>query len=234
MFFSGVIFFDMNGKTALIIGATGLVGKSLTKALIMDESFSSVKVFVRRSTGIVDPKLQEYITDFKKPESIKEYLKGDVFFSCLGTTIKQAGSKDNQYKIDYTYQYNLAKIAAENKVPSYALVSASMANSKSKIFYSRMKGELDEAISKLPFKDIRIFRPGILAGERENPRKMEKLSAKFIDSLAKVIPPLKKYRSIKGSDVAQAMINDFLKESSDSHKIYELNEVHNLLHLPLN
>ena len=99
-------------KTALLIGATGLVGGALLDLLLNDNRFEKVKVFVRRSTGESHPKLEEYQVDFDTLLTWKEFLKGDVLFSALGTTLKKAGSKEAQYKIDYTYQYELAKASS--------------------------------------------------------------------------------------------------------------------------
>ena len=138
-------------KTAVVIGATGLVGSELVALLLADSRFETVKVFVRRSTGRQHPKLEEHLVNFDAVETWKEQLTGDVLFSAMGTTLKQAGSKDAQYKIDYTYQYNVAKAAAENGVPQYVLISSAGASPKSRIFYSRMKGELEESVKKLTF-----------------------------------------------------------------------------------
>src|SRR5689334_5676279 len=101
----------MDGRTAMVIGATGLVGSHLVQLLLHDDRFAVVKIFARRSTGIQHPKLQERIIDFDHPERWKHLITGDVLFSALGTTLKTAGSKEAQYKIDHTYQFNVAKAA---------------------------------------------------------------------------------------------------------------------------
>ena len=106
------------------------------------------------------------VIDFDQPDSWKVLITGDVLYSTLGTTIARAKTKDAQYKVDFTYQYNVAEIAAANGVPSYVLVSSAGATSKSKVFYSNMKGKLEDAVKLLPFKVISIIRPGQLAGER--------------------------------------------------------------------
>ena len=129
-------------KTAILIGATGLVGAALTDALLADSRFEKVVVFVRRATGKNHPKLEEHIVNFDAIDNWKQLLTGDVLFSAMGTTIGKAGSKEAQYKIDYTYQYEVAKAASENGVRQYVLVSSAGASPQSKIFYSRMKGEL--------------------------------------------------------------------------------------------
>ena len=122
------------GKTALIIGATGLVGNHLLKQMLEDDHYDLVKIFTRRSTGISHSTLDEIIIDFNDLTAVAEKVRGDVFFSCLGTTIKQAGSQKAQYKVDFTYQYEFAKLAKENGVSSYFLVSSTGANSSSAFF----------------------------------------------------------------------------------------------------
>lgn len=144
---------------ALVIGATGAVGKDLVDMLLKDDSFESVSVFVRRPLGFENPKLTVHVIDFDHPEQWRPLIRGDVLFSCLGTTIKAAGSQDAQWKVDYTYQYEAAKAARENGVETYVLVSSIGATPKSKIFYTRMKGELEEAVKQLGFPACFILQP---------------------------------------------------------------------------
>ena len=212
-------------KTAIIIGATGLTGSNLLKKLLLDEDFTIVKIFVRRATGIAHSKLQEYIIDFTAIESIKKHITGDVLFSCLGTTIKQAGSRQNQYQVDFTYQYDFAKYAAENAVSDYVLISSASANAKSMFFYTKIKGELEHVVKKLPFMRIRILQPSILQGERNNKRAGEEIGVKFINILGNLFPVVKKYRSITGEDLAKAMIIIYKKQEIDKIKVYQLDEL---------
>ena len=144
---------------ALVIGATGAVGKDLVLQLIEDSSVERVDIFVRREVKIPSAKLVAHVVDFDHPETWADQLQGDVLFSCMGTTIKAAGSQEAQWKVDYTYQYEAAKAAKANGVPTYVLVSAIDANPKSKVFYTRMKGELDDAVQKLGFEGCFILRP---------------------------------------------------------------------------
>jgi len=193
-------------KTAIIIGATGLVGNQLLTLTLQDSRFDSVKVFVRRNTGIVNEKLQEFIVDFDAPDTWKKQVTGDVLYSAMGTTLHAAGSKDAQYKIDYTYQYQMAKIAAANNVKEYVLVSAAGSAPDSRIFYSRTKGKLERDIQRLPFETIHIIRPGMLAGKRAQVRTGEKLGIGIMNVLG-AIPGLTHLKPIQGREVAKAMIN---------------------------
>lgn len=192
-------------KTAIVIGATGLVGSNLVKLLLKDDDYEKVIVFVRRSTNLTDPKLEEHIVDFSKREEWRDEVKGDVLFSVLGTTLRQAGSKEAQYEVDYKYQYNIAVTAATNGVEDYVLVSAQNADPDSSFFYSRIKGELEDAVTKLPFNDIIIIRPGLLYGAREKLRKRESFAIGMFNFFNR-LGIMKKWKPIHGKEVAQAML----------------------------
>jgi uncharacterized protein YbjT (DUF2867 family) len=212
-------------KTAIVIGATGLVGSLVTQKLLEDNRYEKVKVFVRRSLHLKHPKLEEHLISFNKIEIWKEYLTGDELYSALGTTIKKAGSKDAQYSIDFTYQYEVAKSASLNGVEKYLLVSSAGANYKSKNFYLRMKGKLDEKVQILSFKHIFIFRPSILAGERSELRLGEILGIKIAGIVTRIIPALKKYRPIEASQVADTMIESANQNLSAKIKIFNPEEI---------
>jgi uncharacterized protein YbjT (DUF2867 family) len=151
---------------ALAIGATGATGKDLLELLLRDDDFQRVDIFVRRDIDRSHAKLKVHVIDFDKREQWKDLVKGDVFFSCLGTTLKAAGSKEAQWRIDHDYQYEFAKAARENGVDNYLLVSSSGASPDSLLFYPRMKGKLEEAVKSLGFAKLSIFNPPIL--ERKN------------------------------------------------------------------
>lgn len=215
-------------KTANIIGATGLVGRQLTRQLLADERYGTVRVFVRRSTGISDPRLEERVVDFDHPDKWSHDLTGEELFSALGTTIKQAGSKEVQRRIDYTYQWQVAEAAANNGVSRYLLVSASGANSKSHIFYSRLKGELDDAVAGLPFDQIAIFRPSLLVGDREVPRAAERFTEVALKAVD-WIPGVRRYKAIRGATVAAAMIHAANHPIGKKVCTYALDEIPALL-----
>lgn len=210
-------------KTVNVIGATGLVGKELVRILLDEPNVNTIRVFARRPIGLKNPKVEEHIVNFDDEETWKPYLTGDVLYSTLGTTLKQAGSKSAQYKVDYTYQFQFAMAAAENGIPSFVLVSSAGANAKSSIFYSRMKGELDEAVQKLPFSNCVILRPSILAGDREIKRNMEEMGNKFMKFVTRFV--FTKYRPIEGKTVARAMINSSLYPKKPGVIIAELDEI---------
>lgn len=208
-------------QTAIVIGATGMVGTQLILQLIATTDISKIVSLVRRASDVEHPKLEEHVIDFDKPESWAELVKGDVLFSCLGTTLANAKSKAAQYKVDFTYQFNVAQVAAQNKVPKYVLVSSAGANANSSNFYIRTKGELDEAVTKLPFSTTHIMRSGQLAGERNEKRLGEKMGLKVMYALNK-LGLFKRYRPIEACQVARAMI---LAARKDDSGIYTLNEL---------
>jgi uncharacterized protein YbjT (DUF2867 family) len=216
---------EKNLKTAIVVGSTGLVGSSLVKKLLADPRYAVVKTFVRKPSGISHYKLEENVVDFNMIDLWEDKIKGDELFSALGTTIKQAGTKENQYKVDYTYQYEIAKAAAENEVEKYLLVSSVGANRFSASFYLRIKGALEFSVSQMPFKRIVIFQPSLLVGERKEKRFGENLSAPIISLLTKLIPTAKKYRPIDAEIVADAMINSANDSLHNQVITYKLNQI---------
>jgi len=203
-------------KTAIVIGATGLVGSHLVRQLLKDSRFEQIRILVRKSTGLQHEKLQEHVVNFDDPAAWKRLVVGDVLYSAMGTTLRTAGSKDAQYKVDYTYQYQTAKMAAANGVKEFVLVSSAGADPGSKIFYSRMKGELERDVKKLPFEGIHIIRPGMLAGERKEVRTGERIGIGVMSAIG-AIPGLRHLRPIQGGEVARAMINATFRKSEGIH-----------------
>jgi uncharacterized protein YbjT (DUF2867 family) len=213
-------------KTAIIIGATGLVGTEVLNALLQDPAYSRIHVYGRHGLDISNPKLISHIIDFDKPDTWRHHIKGDVLFSTLGTTLKQAGGKLAQYKIDHTYQYQFAEAAALNDVPVYVLVSSASASPDSKVFYSRMKGELERDVKKLPFLSTYILQPSLLVGNRKHPRFGEKLGFVVLNAI-NAIGLFKKYRAIEGRIVAKAMINASKTAAAGVH-IFTLDQIFKL------
>jgi len=213
------------GFTANVIGATGLVGKLLVQQLLENENFDKVRIFVRRDSGLKHSKLEQHIVDFSDENTWSKFLTGDVLFSALGTTLKQAGGKEKQYEIDVVFNRNFAKKAKENGIENYVLVSSIGANSKSKIFYLHIKGKLDDAVAEMNFKNLVILRPSSLTGDRDGKRMAEKISVPVMNFVTKFM--VKNYRPIHGKTVAKAMINSVINSQSDK-VIWEGKEIFEL------
>lgn len=202
---------------ALVIGATGATGKELVEKLLQDKEFEEVHAFVRRPLNVENEKLKSHIVDFENPESWKDLVKGDVAFSCLGTTLKDAGSKEAQRKVDFDYQYNFAKAAKENEVEDYVLVSSYGANPNSKIFYSRMKGELEQEVENLHFNKMTIFQPGML--DRKNTERTGEVLGGKIIKFANKLGICESQRPLPTDVLAQAMVNSSKIKSNGYSKI---------------
>ncbi|KAI9430880.1 hypothetical protein F5148DRAFT_990505 [Russula earlei] len=170
---------------ALIIGATGATGKDLVQVLLNDPEYTQVTIFVRRPSGVAHAKLIEVVTDFDNPENVTGFITGDVLFSCLGTTLKAAGSKEKQWQTDYEIPAHFAEVARKNGVSRTVLLSAYGASAQSRIFYSRIKGTLEDKLTTLAFEQYLIFRPGLLL-RKDTDRAGERISAiviQFLNSL---------------------------------------------------
>ena len=188
---------------ALIIGATGATGKDLVTQLLADDTYSEVHCFVRKPLTLTHPKLHAHVVDFETPEAWADLLRGDVAFSCLGTTLAAAGSKEAQWRVDYDYQYNFAEHCRNNGVPTFVLVSAAGAKAQSKLFYNRMKGQLEDAVKALGFARLLIFQPSVLV-RKGSDRKGEQFGLKMIVFLNK-LGLFKRYRPMPTSVLAEKM-----------------------------
>lgn len=189
-------------KTAIIVGATGLVGKELCKQLLADERYDKVKLLVRKSQTVTHPKIEEVIIDFNDLKALN--ITGDELYCCLGTTIKTAGSKEAFYKVDFEYVVQIAKKALNGGVKQVVVVSAMGANKNSSVFYNKVKGEMEEAVSQLGFQTCVIVRPSMLLGNRTEFRLAELIGKKVMTVLSFLIPA--KYKAIHDYQVANAMI----------------------------
>lgn len=199
-------------KTAIVLGASGLVGTELVNQLVNSSEFEKVKIFVRRTLGINNPKLEEHVIDFENLADWKHDLIGDTLFSCMGTTLKTAGSKEKQYQVDYTYPFKCIEAAIQNGTKQILLVSSIGAKASSSNFYLRMKGELEESIKKLKPKQFIIFRPSVLDGNRVESRPTEYLAIKIMRVLGK-LPFFKKYAPTLVRDLAGSMIHFAMKNN---------------------
>lgn len=189
---------------AIILGATGAVGRDLVRQLLQDDSVTELYLLVRRiPEGLNSPKLKIQVLDFDQPDQWPELPEADVLFSCLGTTLRDAGSQAAQYRVDYGYQYEVARRAASRGVPHYVLVSAWGAKASSRSFYTRMKGELEAAIQALPFRRISILRPPLLE-RKGSTRGGERLAAAILRGL-NALGLLRALRPMPTSLVARCM-----------------------------
>ena len=219
---------------AIIIGATGATGKSLLPLLAAHSEMERIDCFGRRHPDFSHQKLNSHQIDFTQPNIWHEEVQGDVLFACLGTTLKAAGSKEAQWAIDYEANLEFAKAARENGVHTLVLVSASGANAASRLFYQRMKGELEQALIALNFPCLIIFRPPLLI--RPNSDRLGEKVAERIFRVLNRIGMLKNQRPLAVEKLAQAMLKAVLLSSheqasySKNHmQVYELQDIFRLL-----
>ena len=190
---------------ALIIGATGATGKDLVTQLLADDTYSEVHCFVRKPLALTHPKLHAHVVNFDTPEAWADLLHGDVAFSGLGSTLAVAGTKEAQWRVDYDYQYAFALQCKANGVPTFVLISAAGATAQSKLFYNRMKGQLEDAVKALDFPSLLIFQPSVLI-RSNNDRGAENFSVKAIHFLNK-IGLFKHYRPMPTEILAEKMLS---------------------------
>ena len=190
---------------ALIIGATGATGKDLVTQLLTDDTYSEVHCFVRKPLALTHPKLHAHVVNFDTPEAWADLLYGEVAFSCLGTTLAIAGSKEAQWRVDYDYQYAFAQQCKANEVPTFALISVAGATAQSKLFYNRMKGQLEDAVKALGFPSLLIFQPSVLIRSNSD-RGAENFSVKAIHFLNK-IELFKRYRPMPTEILAEKILS---------------------------
>ncbi|OUS73239.1 short chain dehydrogenase [Pseudoalteromonas sp. A601] len=211
-------------KTAIVIGATGLIGGHLVEQLIGAAHITQVITLTRRLVSYNSDKVINYVVDFAQLEQHSNLFKADILFSCLGTTKKAAGSIDAQRKVDFNYQLHAAQLAAKSGVEHYLVVSSSGANANSRSAYLKMKGELEQAVTQLNFKQISIIQPSLLLGERGDDFRLgEKLGSILLPVLCR-LPGLKKFRPISGKQVAIKMCN-ISAQPAQGLKYYKLNEL---------
>jgi len=211
------------GIKAIVIGGSGATGKELVKQLITRNDVEHVRVLLRRPYFKPQEKLEEIIVDFNRLADFSEHIEGDIAFSTLGTTIKDAGSQLAQWKIDHDYPLSFAALAKANGVPSFVLLSSMQADSQAKFYYPRMKGALEEAIRSLDFPSLTILRPGII--DRPNTDRLgEKVAVRLIKFFNQV-GLFHKYRAVQTADLAKALIVAGIDFSKAGIKVYEGPEI---------
>ncbi|GAB3313834.1 oxidoreductase [Larkinella ripae] len=209
-------------KTALVVGATGLIGNVLTHRLVDSAAYEKVKVLVRHSLGWQHPRLQEIQYDFDHPNGL--LVQADDVFCCLGTTMKQAGSREAFQKVDYQYPLDVAKRALVNQANQFLLVSSMGANPGSTFFYNRVKGELERDITALNYPTFLIFRPSLLLGDRKEFRLGERIGEGLMKLLNPLIPA--RYKGVRAESVANAMCKKAQDQLTGKH-IFESDQLQN-------
>jgi len=216
-------------KTALIAGASGLVGRSLLDQLLASDEYDRVVSLGRRQLPLEHPKLRQEIVDFAALEGAGLELTGDDAYCCLGTTIRQAGSPADFRAVDHAAVLAYAWAVRRRGARRFFLVSALGADARSRVFYNRVKGETEEALQVLDFETLAIFRPSLLLGARSRPRLGERVAAVLLwlaDPL--LLGPLRKYRSIRADVVARAMLRCSFGEGARGLLVYPSDEIQDL------
>lgn len=202
----------MQQQHAIVLGATGATGRALVQQLLEHPAFGSVTIFVRKAPALTHEKLKVHVIDFSKLQTYKNLIVGDVLFSALGTTRKDAGSKAKQYEVDYTYQYEFAKMALNNEVDHYELVSSYGADETSLFFYLKIKGALEEAIKKLSFQSICIYQPPSLIRQPDLLRPAEKRAIWMMKKLSRIWF-LRSQQPLSVATLAEKMIAEAVQQT---------------------
>jgi uncharacterized protein YbjT (DUF2867 family) len=221
----------MNELTAVVIGATGLTGRLLLEQLLTDKDFKIVRILVRKTINIIHPKLEQLIVDF---DDINDYTskfgEGDIIFCCVGTTQKKVKNDKIAYtKVDYDIPVNAARIGIQKNFKKFLIVSSIGAKEQSSNFYLSLKGKTENAIAKMPFESVAIFRPSLLLGKRNEYRFGEKIARAIAEILSFTFyGMLRKYHAIDAKNVAAAMIQQSKKNDSGVH-YFEYEEIMDLV-----
>ncbi|CAH1214075.1 hypothetical protein PAECIP111892_03963 [Paenibacillus auburnensis] len=213
-------------RVAVVLGATGLIGKAVTRELLTGE-WDEVRVLVRRPLELNHPKLKQIHMDWEQLGQYKDQFAGvNAVFCCLGTTIKKAGSQKQFERVDLEYPLEAATIAKASGVKQFLVVSSMGASSKSRNFYSRTKGRTEDGLTAVGFHGLHIFRPSLLLGERAEHRLGEQVAAVIMKALDfAMVGKLARYRAIPGDKVAKAMVNIALANTGGVH-IYTNEVIH--------
>lgn len=211
------------GIRALLVGATGLVGGHCLGELLYDKDFSAVTVLARRPLEWIPPKLTAHVVDFDHLHAYAEAFNVDVVLCCLGSTYRSAGSPEAFAKVDHIYVAELARLAAARGAQRFVLVSAVGADPNSPVFYNRIKGRAEAAVSELPFKAVHILRPSLLLGERWASRPVEDWSKQFTSLWSWLLwGPFGRYRPVSAETVAACMV-ELAKSDAEGVHIHHFN-----------
>ncbi|WP_309607770.1 NAD-dependent epimerase/dehydratase family protein [Flavobacterium sp.] len=216
-------------KTALITGSTGLIGSELVNLLLESNQYEKVIAFVKRDSGINNPKFVQHIINFDNPTTYQELVKGDAFFCTIGTTIKTAGSKEAFRKVDFEYPTQFAEMALKNKVKQFLIISSLGATESTGNFYLKTKAEVESFLKKMNFESISILRPSLLLGERKEFRLGEKIGGFFTKIFGFLfIGNLKKYKPIESKNVARALF-EIAQKNTEGYTIYESDAIQEMV-----
>ena len=211
-------------KTALLFGASGLVGSHVLSQLISNNNYSKIKLFVRSSIDISDPKIEIIQTDFNNLENHREDIKGDDCFFCIGTTKKNSPDKNEYQRVELEVPKQIAQIAKSNLVNSFIFVSSGYADPKSSGDYLKFKGEVEKELKRLNFPKLGVIRPSFLLGDRKEKRLGEKIGIFIFKLLSPLfLGPLKKMKPIHSEIVAKAMLK--ICEDEQQQVVFESNEI---------
>ena len=197
----------MKTRTALLLGASGLVGGHCLRLLLEAEAYGKVRALVRTPLSLEHPRLEQQVIDFDQLDAATPLITGDDVFCCLGTTMKQARSRAAFRRVDFTYPHEIAKRALNNGAEQFLIISSLGARPRSRFYYSRVKGDIEQAIQDLDYRSVQIFRPSLLLGDRHPSRLGEKLGMSLGRACSVLmIGPMRKYRPIAAETVASAML----------------------------
>lgn len=198
---------ETNKKTAIVLGATGLVGGFVLNLLLQDDRYKEVIVFSRRDFSSEHPKLKVHVGDLMKIQSFSVHFKADEVYCCIGTTKTKTPDREQYRKIDYGIPVATAKLCRENNIPILIIISAMGANKNSSIFYNKVKGEMEAEVLRQEVSKTHIVQPSLIGGHRYEKRPGELFFKKLMSLLNfLMVGPLKKYRTIQPETIARAMI----------------------------
>ncbi|MDB4234451.1 NAD(P)H-binding protein [Alphaproteobacteria bacterium] len=213
-------------KTAIIFGSTGLIGSQLLNILLQDDEYSTIKAVVRSPISVSHKKLEVIVNDLTNISSLKENISGDRCFFCIGTTKSQTPNKNEYRRIEYDIPVQIASIAEKNNVNCFLYISSLGSNPNTNNTYLKNKGEVEEKLKGLNFKQLTIVKPSILLGKRSKFRLGEFLSQRIFVLLSFLfVGPLKKVKPINSKQVAKAMA--FIAKNGNSQMIYESDALQN-------
>ncbi len=218
-------------KKALVLGASGFVGRYLTDLLLAAPDYEKVTIVVRRDIGLEHPKLKTLIAGFESLPQIKEAIEADEIFITLGTTTKKTPDRKAYYQVDHDYPVLATRIAKERGARSVFLLTAVGADAGSGTFYLRTKGETERDVIAVGMDHTHIFHPSMILGERTEFRLLEKIFLKIwplADTLLK-LSGLSKFRGIHGKDIAKAMVNAASQKQNGKVEIYEWKRMKELI-----